>query len=193
MGRDDGHPAGAEVHMGRDGLREGVEQGRAAADGTHFQTVAGAEVQDIHDLADQLAVFKMGGEADEVGMVIFLLLRRRQVGLADVEIQVHEGFCGGTVVHALDAGDEHVVADVPQALEGEAADAIGADEGAIVADGGGVSGEALQPHFAAHPMGRAKASHKHEVTRGDRRCGRGSVRHQGNFLLLRQPEGSSSP
>ena len=70
-----------------------------------LEQVAGAEILDRRDRADCSARLVDARQADQVGVIIFALVKRRQVGAVDFDQLPAQRLGGGPVGYALETGD----------------------------------------------------------------------------------------
>ncbi|PAV67411.1 hypothetical protein WR25_20539 [Diploscapter pachys] len=109
-----------------------------------FEHVAGTEIFDEHDAAQVFARGRHGGQADEIGVIIFALPQRRQRRAGDDEFGAAQ--CLGCVAIGDfgEAGDQAVVARLRRLQRQRAA-----VEALIGAE---ILGEDLEPHLAVDAM-----------------------------------------
>ena len=111
-------------------------------------------VEDGADGAEGGAAGVDDGEADEIGVVEFVVGQRRQAVARGVEAGALQRFGVFARGYAGQAGGEGA-GDRAQELHAEAAAALG-DERGVAGDGGGLGAEGLQPHLALHVRSRRR-------------------------------------
>src|SRR6185437_6907599 len=150
LGRNDDDAAASDVDLRHGGARERHEQ-RFAGCVLDLEAGAGAEIVDRAHLAHHRAVAAPRLEPDEVGLIEFLFLGRRQRGAPHIEPRAFEALGRVAIIDAIDVRDEDALARAGD-LEFEAPLARLALERAIARDRVRLGGEALDADAAANAM-----------------------------------------
>ena len=117
-----------------------------------FERVAGAEIMDRAHPAERRPVAQHRVEADQIGVVIFLRLGRRQRRARQIEPQPAQRLGAVAVVDPGEARDQHALGRAEQPQLAIAARPLSSASGAIGGDVLGARGKALDPHRAADPV-----------------------------------------
>jgi hypothetical protein len=117
-----------------------------------FEGVAGAKIVDRPNAAEMLSVAQHGVKPDQVCVVIFFFLGRRQRGARQIEVPPAQRFGLVAVVDIRKPSDQHTLGGTKQAQLQTSRSAF-IDERSVAGDILGAGGKAFDADRTAHTVG----------------------------------------